>query len=179
MGRKNNTSVRLLRDPFRPRRPTSSFLQYYVSNIDDMVGRNTEVNLLKHATLAQIAGQMWGKASPNDKQEAVKMADMSRKRYVEQMATYRPPSQEELRARLKDAPKRFRVNYAYFVQRNFAGMKKRHPEWKFGDVAVVLAHVWRQMGKKDKQPYDKLFQQDLERWRREMADFNSSFVSQA
>jgi len=46
---------------------------------------------------------------------------------------------------LKNWPKRFRVNYNFFVMARFAKTKRAHPQSGFGSISRIVVTQWKNL----------------------------------
>jgi hypothetical protein len=167
---------KILKDPFQPKRPINSFIQYYVDNQKDIVKANPNLNLIKHSMMAQIAGNRWSDDDNfvEEKANARAKAKDALARYRRIMDNYEQPSQEELWMRKKLTPKRFRVNYNYFIMEKFA---PRYNKMKsFGNVSKTLAFDWKSLTEVEKKPYNDRYKRDKIRWIKQMKAFKAKFA---
>ena len=171
-------STKILKDPFRPKRPVTAFIRFYLNNRDYILKQNRYLNLLKQNRMVQIASQYWknymSESLEHEKDAAKIQTDQEEAKYRELMAKYQAPSQAELRRRLKEMPKRFRVNWNFYVQENFGVhyVKMR----SFGEVIKVLATKWRSLSKAGRRPYDVKSRRDRRRYEKEMKKFRAKYV---
>ena len=171
-------SQKMLKDPFRPRRPVSSFAWFFKDNKDAILKQNPHLNLIKNSAMMKIAGQWWKTAvgHEDEKHKAVNKANKELKKYNRVMKLYQPPSQEELRRRKNEMPKRYRVNWNYFVREKFAPLYKR--VGTFGAVSHLLGQKWRTLTEIQKEPYNQMYAADRERYDREMESFRAKYSLQ-
>ena len=101
------------------------------------------------------------------------MAKRELRKYNKIMDIYEPPSQEELRRRLKEMPKRYRVNWNFYVKEKFAPLYKKY--LSFGTVARALGQKWRKLSESEKRPYNQMYKKDRRRWEREMEKFRAKY----
>merc|ERR1712210_377417 len=85
------------------------------------------LNLVKQASMVKIASQWWKDQNLHEaeKNEAKQQAEADLENYRDLMERYEPPSQEELKRRLKERPKRFRTNWNFYVRDQFAEAYKK------------------------------------------------------
>ena len=125
--------------------------------------------------MVQIASQYWNQSSllKREKQIARDQTNQDEAHYNKLMAKYQEPSQEELKRRLKEMPKRFRVNWNFYVQDNF---REHYIKMKsFGEVIKVLATKWRSLSKAGRRPYDVKSRRDRRRYERAMRKFRAKY----
>ena len=125
--------------------------------------------------MMKIAGSWWrsSKDHQEEKEAAKEMAKRELKKYNKIMEIYEPPSQEELRRRLKEMPKRYRVNWNFYVKEKFAPLYKKY--LSFGIVARALGQKWRKLSESEKKPYNQMYKKDRRRWEREMEKFRAKY----
>ena len=171
-------SNKVLKDPFRPKRPASAFIRFYLNNRDYILKQNRYLNLIKQNKMVQIASQYWkyyvSDSMENEKDTARAQTDQEEANYRQLMSKYHAPSQAELKRWLKEMPKRFRVYWNFYVQDNFGEhyVKMR----SFGGVIKVLATKWRSLSKGGKRPYDVKSRQDRRRYEKEMKKFKAKYI---
>ena len=165
-----------LKDPFRPKRPRSSFINFYLNSKDAILRSNRWLNLLKHSSMVKIASEWWHDPNlhENERDEAKLQARQDLEHYKELMERYQPPTQEELRRRLKEKPKRFRTNWNFYVQDNFRLAYKKFPN--FGQVASYLASKWRKLSEDAKIKYNAMHIEDRLRYEEEMKAFIAKYT---
>ena len=169
-------SEKRLKDPFRPKRPCSSFINFYLNSRDEILRSNRYLNLVKQASMVKIASQWWKDQNLHEaeKNEAKQQAEADLENYRDLMERYEPPSQEELKQRLKERPKRFRTNWNFYVRDQFAeAYKKFHA---FGEVTKYLAIKWRELSEAAKNHYDVMYQMDRLRYDEEMETYMAKYT---
>ena len=169
-------SKKTLKDPFRPKRPSSSFINFYLNSRTDILRTHRHLNLVKHASMVKIASQWWQNQNllVKEKKKAKLKASQDLEQYRNIMKRYRPPSQKELKRRLKEMPKRFRTNWNFYVQDKFAGAFKKFRD--FGRVTSYLATKWRELSDVAKNKYDVKYQIDRLRYEEEMEVFKAKYA---
>ena len=167
---------KILKDPFRPKRPVTAFIRFYLNNRDFILKQNRYLNLIKQNKMVQIASQYWrgSDSMENEKDVARAQTDQEEAKYRQIMSKYQAPSQAELKRRLQEMPKRFRVNWNFYVQDHFGEhyVKMR----SFGGVIKVLATNWRSLSKGQKRPYNVKSRQDRKRYEKEMKKFKAKYA---
>lgn len=170
-----NNSKRLV-DSFKPKRPTNSFLNFYLSVRKDILRAHRYLNLIKHASMVKIAKDWWGKDGQcqDEKKDARRKYDYDLNYYKKLMKIYNPPTQEELIRRRKEMPKRFRTNWNYFVKTKFGNAYKTMHS--FGAVATFLAKEWNQLPPEMRKPFNDQAVKDRFRYENAMKAFEAKYM---
>jgi HMG (high mobility group) box len=158
---------RLPRDPRKPHKPMSSFLYFYQMHLNS-IPYHPRMRFHIQSAMAKVAGEMWSKATKQERKGAYSAARKSQRLYKKALRRYKPPTQEQWMYILKNWPKRFRVNYNFFVMDRFAKTKKAHPRSGFGSISRNVATQWKNLSKKKKKHYYRKFLLDRERYYREV-----------
>jgi hypothetical protein len=90
-----------------------------------------------------------------------------RRLYNRALSHYKAPTQEQWMYILKNWPKRFRVNYNFFVMARFAKTKRAHPQSGFGSISRMVATQWKNLSDAKKKYYRK-FLVDRKRYYKEV-----------
>jgi structure-specific recognition protein 1 len=75
--------------------------------------------------------------------------------------------------KMKDpnAPKKAKTGFMFFCDEMRPKVMKKNPEAKMGAVAKILGEKWRALDAKAKEKYDKLHEDDQERYKSEMDNY--------
>ena len=163
MAPRYNLRKRLPRDPRKPKRPMSSFLHFYKAN-RGVIEKHPRMRFHAQVARSRVAKEMWKKASSKEKRRAMKLYLKSKKAYTKGMKKYKPPTHEQWKYILEHWPKRFRVNYNFFVMDKFAKIMKRDPGSGFGAVSKKVARKWKKLDKAGRKPYNRRFRKDKKRY---------------
>ncbi len=90
------------------------------------------------------------------------------------MKKYVPPTQDELKRRQKEMPKRVRTNWNFFVMQKFALAYKRFHN--FGMVAHYLGKKWKKLSIEDKETFNLMCLEDRKRFGMEMERFKAKYA---
>lgn len=71
----------------------------------------------------------------------------------------------------KNAPKRGKSSYLYFLDEARVTLKEKYPDKSFGDLARLAADAWKEVTKEEKEKYEKQAEQDRLRYQSEMVDY--------
>lgn len=123
--------------------------------------------------MVKIASNWWrnDQVCQKEKKIAQKRAQEDLAAYERIMENYHPPSQEELRLRLKEMPKRFRTSWNFFVMDKFRMHYKKLKS--FGPVVIALSKKWRTLSEAQVDHYHQKYLEDRERYRNEMEIFKA------
>ena len=61
---------KILKDPFRPKRPRSSFINFYLNCRDSILQSHRYLNLVKNASMVKIASQWWQNENLHEEERA-------------------------------------------------------------------------------------------------------------
>jgi hypothetical protein len=155
------------KDPRCPKRPANSF-GFFLRDNQAAALNSPLMRRYRQAMVLKVAGKMWRKSSPEVKKKAIRLASQSKKRYLIQRSKYKPPTAEQWQHIVNNWPKRFRVNYNFFVMDVFRNIWRANHGSGFGDVSRMVAKRWRKMSDKEKKPYNQRYQKDRKRHQREV-----------
>ena len=102
-----------------------------------------------------------------------------KERYAREMENYTPPVDTTSGKRRRDPnqPKRPMTAYFHFMQERRPIIQEQFPDMKLMDISKLLSEEWRNMSGEARAKYNELYQQDKERYAREMAEYNASSTS--
>ena len=126
------------------------------------------MNLLKNAMVAKIAGKMWKRATPEERNQAHAASTHAREKYYREVKQYKSPTAKQWQHIMENWPKRFRVNYNFFVMDHFGKIMRANPGSKFGAVSRLVANQWARLSPTEKEPYNQKYAQDRDRFEKEV-----------
>ena len=106
---------RLPKDPRRPRGSPTSF-GFFLRENQTAALNSPLMRSYRQAMVLKVAGKMWRKSNPEEKSKHIQSARQSNDRYKLQLGQYKPPTAEQWQHIRSNWPKRFRVNYNFFVK---------------------------------------------------------------
>ena len=109
------TLRKLPKDPRRPKQPPTSF-GYFLRENQTAALNSPMMRAYRQAMVFKVAGKMWRKCTPEAKNQHNQSARQSNERYKLAMQQYNPPTAEQWEHIQNNWPKRFRVNYNFFVK---------------------------------------------------------------
>jgi len=71
----------------------------------------------------------------------------------------------------KNAPKKPRTAYTYFLDDNRANIKTNNPEAAFGDISKLAGEMWKSLSGEEKMKYESQAKEDKDRYEKEMDDY--------
>ena len=163
MAPSNNLRKKMPRDPRKPKRPMNSFMHFYKAKRSE-IEKHPRLRFHSQPAKARVAKEMWRKASRKDKKRAMKSYLKSKKAYTKAMKKYTPPTREQWDYIMENWPKRFRVNYNFYVMDKFAKVKKANPGSGFGAISRKVARKWKKLSQAGRKPYNKRFRKDMKRY---------------
>ena len=99
--------------------------------------------------------------------------------YVQQAASDKVRAQKERKEYQKELKPKGAVSaYMFYVKRNRAKIKKKHPELSFADLAKLIGKKWKAMKDKRRARYIKLAEEDKVRHQKEMLEFQKKQQAQ-
>jgi len=80
--------------------------------------------------------------------------------------------------KLKDSgkPKRASSAWIYYTTKHRRGVMNKYPNKSIGDVTKVLANMWKKTTNKQREPYQKLADQDKDRYHQEMEEYKENML---
>eukprot|EP00126_Sphaerothecum_destruens_P003977 Sdes_comp17824_c0_seq1m7089 len=166
---------RAKKDKNAPKRGTSAFI-YFGNEIRPKIKKQNPES--KITEIATIIGKLWGELSEKEKVKYQKMAEVDKARYRQEMESYvAPPPEKGKGKRAKkdpNAPKRAMSAYMYFASDIRPALQAQNPSMPITEIATIIGERWRNLSAKQKQPYEKLHEQDKARYEREMETFRGA-----
>ena len=166
---------KLPKDPRRPRRPATSF-GFFLRDNKDAALNSPMMKAYQQAMVFKVAGKMWRKSTPEVKGQHNQSARQSNERYRQEMGQYKPPTAEQWQHIRNNWPKRYRVNYNFFVMEIFGYIWRANHGARFGDVSRMVAERWRKLSEQEKEPYNKSYAIDRQRYQKEVNDLWASIA---
>jgi structure-specific recognition protein 1 len=172
---------RAKKDPNAPKKSLSAYLFFSNAKRDQVKLENPDI-AGKVGDIAKKLGEMWKELSDADKEPYNKMAEQDKERYAREMANYTPPENtgepSPKKKKVKkdpNAPKKSLSAYLFFSNAKRDQVKLENPDiaGKVGDIAKKLGEMWKELSDADKEPYNKMAEQDKERYAKEMEAYNA------
>jgi len=171
-------------DPQLPKRYLSAFLIYQKSlrqELKDNPG-------ITFGRISQYSSDMFKNMEEQEKTVWIQKAQEDKKRYEQEFAKYVPmpgydrnghliddnsPGKKRKARTPKDvnSPKRAAGAYVFFANKMRPALQEENPGVKFVDIGIILGSRWRALTDKEKEPYDKVSNEDKARYRREMTAY--------
>ena len=169
---KMKISRKLPKDPRRPRQPPTSF-GYFLRDNQAAALNSPMMRAYRQAMVLKVAGKMWRKSTPEERNQHIQTARQSTERYKRELGQYKPPTAEQWRHIGSNWPKRSRVNYNFFVMDVFGGIWRTNDGAgthgvRFGAVSRMVAERWRRLSEEEKEPYNERYATDRQRYQREV-----------
>lgn len=71
----------------------------------------------------------------------------------------------------KNAPKKARTAYTYFLDAKRATVKDENPNANFGELSKLVGDLWKNLSAEDKAHYEGLARKDKDRYEKDMSDY--------
>lgn len=161
MGRKEKK----VKDPNRPKRPTSAYFYFIAAKREEAKKRGDDISRVAEWTKA--VSQDWRKVSDSEKKPFDDLAKKDRKRYDDEMAAYGGK-------RPKDSNKPKRPQSAYFLfLADFREKEKAKFKYDGGhkDLIRAAGEAWNKLSTAEKAPFEKKNMAEREKYEQAMADY--------
>ena len=166
------------RDPDAPKAATSAQQFYAKARREALKAKNPE---LKGTELQEKIADEWRGMSARQRDPYNKQAAKDKARFEKETSEYTVPV-EFLKAtkngnRLqKDPlrPKKPKSAYLYFGEATRAELSGANPGIRIEQLSKLIGEEWKKLNGRDKAPYEKLAEEDKERYRKEMEDYTPS-----
>ena len=169
---KTKISRKSPKDPRKPKRPPTSF-GYFLRDNQAAALNSPMMRAYRQAMVFKVAGKMWRKSTPEERNQHIQSARQSTERYKLALGLYKPPTAEQLQHIGSNWPKRFRVNYNFFFMDVFGDIWRTkvgagtHGA-RFGAASRMVAERWRKLSEEEKEPYNERYATDRQRYQREV-----------
>ena len=189
------TKISSQKDPNKPKRGRAAYLFFCGKTREEV---KADLGDVKPQQVMSELGNRWKelKESTQQKDKALiakytKMAEEDKMRAETEMATYVPPTDDELLAnkpkrgrkpspvKKSDKPKRARTNYIFFCTENRQDLKDEYPEKDGKSITKILSEMWYEL-KEDEdredelQKYIDMSNNDKKRYEKEMETYVQS-----
>jgi len=133
--------------------------------------------------------ELWNSSSGKDKEKFNKMHEDDVKRYQEQLEqidkhgyfVMKDGSKSTDEANLKKQvpegtilPKKALSAYSFFQSSQLKSIKEKEKLETFGEVQKRSGEIWNALSTQQKKPYEKLHQEDVERFTRQMKEWKDN-----
>jgi len=160
------------KDPNRPKRGLTAFMFY-------SQGRRKQLKLsaptLAFGDVAKLIGGEWKKLQEHQKIQYHIQSAKDKERFNVEMQSYIPPTDDKSRKKKrkfdKNAPKRSKSAYLFFVAERRPNLVSENPSWNFGDYGKHLGVEWRSMVGDKRAKWDKMASNDKLRYQAAMAKY--------
>mmetsp|Transcript_3840 Transcript_3840/g.4781 ORF Transcript_3840/g.4781 Transcript_3840/m.4781 type:complete len:264 (-) Transcript_3840:755-1546(-) len=167
-----------------PKKPLSAYTLFVMQNRPRVSSQNPNMSF---AEVASKVGLMWRELSEGKREQFRKKADQDKTRYEKEKeewkirASQAPPPEEERgkRKKRKGAPKNPLSAYTCFVMEMRPIVGAEHPEMTFGEVAVQVGQMWRNLDPEKRLNYTHKAEIDKQRYENEMVAWNAKLAAEA
>jgi len=120
-------------------------------------------------------GERWRRMSDEDKQKYVELHKTDRERYDREVSEL-PAGAKSGKKKKQDngQPKRAKSSFMIFSQEQRPLISKENPGATFSELGKLVGTKWKSLSEDDKDKYVKLGQEEKERYKKDVADFEAS-----
>ena len=163
------------KDPNAPKGAKNAFIFFCNEKRQEVKEENAS---LKATDITKKLGEMWKDEDEEEKERYKKMAEDDKKRYAEEIKEYEPkegfknPKSPKKSKKVKStAPKRALSAYLFFCQATREDLKKKNPSIKSSEILSELGKMWKTLSEKKKKPFEKMAEEDKNRYAEEMKEY--------
>ena len=179
------------RDPNAPTKAASAYI-FFSKDIRAEVSAAAS----SQEEVMKMIGDRWSKLSDADKVKYDEMHLEAKKRYDEEMTSYKPPEGFTTTGAAKvsnskpakegkkgkapkdpNAPKRPSTSYLYFSMEEGPKVRADNPGMKMGDVSKLVGEKWKALQPEDKVKYEDMSSKDKERYESEMKNYKPATIA--
>ena len=168
-------------DPNAPKRPMTAYFFFMNTNRERIKEENPDA---ANTEISKIAGEEWKKMDADEKAKYDAMVAKDKIRYEKEMENYTPPSDDDdsdsppkkkqaKKKKDKDAPKAPLTAFFCFSKKMRPKIKAENPDLSFGELGKKLGEIYRGLSDEDKVEYEDMAKADKERYKKEMAAYES------
>jgi hypothetical protein len=157
------------KDPDAPKGAKNAFIFFCNEKRNEVKKANPD---LKATEITKKMAEMWKEEA--DKEPYQNMAKKDKERYTEELGDYEPKEgfkNPKKSKEVKTAPKRALSAYIFFTQAKRDEVKKSNPSMKSSEIMSELGKLWKGLSDKKKKPYEKLAEEDKERYAEDMKNY--------
>lgn len=170
------------KDPNRPKRNMSAFFLYSNANRVRIKEEHPEA---KFGDIAKLLSVDFKKLKPAQNAKWQKLAEKDKERYLKEMETYTPPSEDsdsddgkkkKKTKKKKDpnAPKRNQSSFFLYSNATRSDVKINNPEAAFGQIAQIISRHFKALPEDERAYWDKKAAQDKERYQAAMSAYKET-----
>jgi len=161
-GSKNQSGRKRVKDPNRPKRPTSAYFYFAAKCREDNAKKG--IKITRVADFTKEVSAKWNALPSKEKEPYEKLAAKDKQRYDAEVAKYKG-------TKVKDANKPKRPQTAYFLfladfRVKMKGKIKVHKE-----VLVAAGEAWKALSETERKPYDLQAEKEKEKYEVKMAEY--------
>jgi high mobility group protein B1/high mobility group protein B3 len=164
-GSKNQTNRKRVKDPNRPKRPTSAYFYFAAKCREDNAKKG--VKITRVADFTKEVSAKWNGLGAKEKEPYEKLAAKDKQRYDAEVAKYKG-------TKVKDSNKPKRPQTAYFLfladfREKMKGKIKVHKE-----ILVAAGEAWKGLSDTERKPYDQRAEKEREKYEVKMAEYRKT-----
>jgi high mobility group protein B2 len=177
---------RPLRDPNAPKRNMSAYLLYQNAMRDQFKAINPGMTF---GQLAKYTSAMYSELAPGEKDAWTARAEADKARYLNELASYIPPSGYDTKGdaivapvmskggrkgkpeKDTNAPKRNMSAYLLYQNAMREQFKRENPGMTFGQLAKYTSHMYKNLTPEEKATWEARAQQDKARFDHEISQY--------
>jgi hypothetical protein len=167
-GKKERKSTKKKRPEGKPKKPSTSFIEYSKSNRSKVLEEMKDSDAKnKNTAVTKKLAEKWNSMTAKQKKPYVDTAAKANKVYKKELEVWKEKTA---------VPKKASSNFFMFT-----GEKRKEylekvskdltPQKKNTEVSKLLGAAWKQLSDEEKQPYTKMALADKERYAREMVAY--------
>lgn len=169
MGRPKKDGKRKIKDPNKPKRPTSAYFFYAEACRNELKKEGKKIT--KVGEFTKEVSVKWNALNPTEKKPYSDKAEKDKARYTAQMAAYK--------GKVKDVnkPKRPQSSYFLFLHDFRAKMKSANLQHK--EILTKAGEAWKSLQPDEKKVYEKKAEIEKQKYEEVMKEYNKSGAAAA
>lgn len=164
----------------KPKKPQTAYFCFMADKRAEIKSSNPD---LDHKELVKKMGEEWNKLSEKGKEKYTALANKDKQRYLKEMESYEPTSDDECKKGKKKGgkkakkekkegqPKKPMSAYFFYIGERRATLKEEKPDLGNKEIVIEMGKEWAAMSDKDKAKYVKKAEEDKKRYEKEMKAF--------
>lgn len=139
-----------------PKKPQTAYIRF----CNSMRSTDPEIAKLPVSEQGKILGEKWTNLSDDKKQEHVKLYEIDKKKYDEEMEEFKKTDEYKKMKQMKKTKttKRTKMASAYqcFLKEEREAKKEKGEKFNVGDFSKASSEKWKNIGTEGKAKYEKM-----------------------
>jgi len=156
-----------------PKKPKSSYLVFCNIERDKLKKEKPDIDFKE---MSKELGKKWKCLSDVEKKQFNEVYEKDKERYNKECQVYIYPDNLDVKNKVNTGIKKPKSSYMFFCQEERIRIVKTKPNVKQTEIMRECGKKWNELSSLDKKTYENMYQNDKERYIKELEDYNNGVL---